>query len=319
MQKIDFSEVAVIGAGTMGHAIALVHALGGCRVRIQDVNPARLAQAPQLIEAALDTLVEAGTIDLDERAKTLAQIVTVGALDEAVAGAGLIVESVVEDPAIKKIVFDEIDRTANEQAVIASNTSHLDIFPLIPARRQSQSMVAHWYTPPYILDLVDLAPGPQTEPAVTQGLRDLYESFGKRPVVFTKMLPGYIANRLQAALGLEIYHLLDEGLASAEDIDASIIHGLSLRMATLGYFKKADFTGLEMTRRAMANRTYNPPEPRARSETLEQLVASGRTGVLAGAGFYDYGGQTPETLFRERDLKLLKLKAALQKLEQGNE
>lgn len=315
MPKIDLSETAVIGAGTMGHAIALVHAIGGCRVRIQDVNTARLEQAPQLIEIALDTLIEAGTIDSGKRAETLARIQTVSNLEQAVAGAGLIVESVVEDPAIKKIVFGEIDKAAEEHAVIASNTSHLDIFPLIPARRQSRSIVAHWYTPPYILDLVDLAPGPQTEPAVTHAVQDLYQGFGKRPVVFRKMLPGYIANRLQAALGIEIYHLLDEGLASAEDIDASIIHGLSLRMAILGYFKKADFTGLEMTRHAMANRNYDPPAPRTKSETLERLVASGRTGVLAGAGFYDYGGQKPETLFRERDLKLLKLKAALQALE----
>lgn len=317
MPAPDLPNVAVIGAGTMGHAIALVHAIGGCQVRLQDVDATRLEQALVLMEAALDTLIESGNLAPEARAATIARIETFVRLEDALPGAGLIVESIVEDPAIKKSVFEAIDALADEGAIIASNTSNLDIFPLVPASRQSHAAIAHWYTPPYILDLVDIAPGPETDPAVIDALRDLYLGFGKRPVVFKTMLPGYIANRLQAALGLEIYHLLDEGLASAEDIDASIIHGLSLRMATLGYFRKADFTGLDMSRRVMATRSYTPPEPRAKSETLERLVASGRTGVLAGAGFYDYSGKSPEALFRERDLKLLKLKLALQTIERS--
>lgn len=314
MPNIDLSTAAVIGAGTMGHAIALVHALGGCKVRLQDVDAARLAQARHLMEAALDSLIETGNLAPEELAKTMARIESFQSLDEALTGAGLIVESVVEDAGVKRSVFAAIDAVADADAVIASNTSNLDIFPLVPAGRQSRAVIAHWYTPPYILDLVDLAPGPETDPAVVEALRALYVSFGKQPVVFKTMLPGYIANRLQAAIGLEAYHLLDEGLATAEDIDASIIHGLALRMATLGYFKKADFTGLDLTRRVMATRNYKPPEPRAKSETLEELIAAGRTGVLSGAGFYDYSGKAPDELFRERDLKLLKLKLALQSI-----
>ena len=133
------------------------------------------------------------------------------------------------------------------------------MFPLIPARRQPLSLIAHWYTPPYICDLVDLAPGPETRPDVIETMRALYAGMGKEPIVFKTMLEGYVANRLQAALHLEVFHLLDEGLVTASDIDRSIRHGLALRFATLGVLRKADFTGLDMVRRAIA--ASEPPPP----------------------------------------------------------
>lgn len=307
-------DVAVIGAGTMGHALALVHAIGGCRVRLQDNNPNQLEQAPGLMDGALNTLIEAGDIAEQEREPVLSRISTVATLQEAAAGAELIIEAIVENREIKHEVFALLDQIADANTIIASNTSYLDVFPLMPEQRWPRALIAHWYTPPYILDLVDLAPGPNTQPEVMATIKALYESFGKKPVVFDSLLPGYIANRLQAALGLEIYHLLDEGLVTAQDIDDSIIHGLSLRMATLGFCKKADFTGIDMTQRAIANKTYEPPPVREHSETIDRLMAQGRTGVMAGAGFFDYGDKPAVELFRERDIKLIKLKAALQKL-----
>ncbi|MGD9830866.1 MAG: 3-hydroxyacyl-CoA dehydrogenase family protein [Hyphomicrobiaceae bacterium] len=310
-----FTDVAVIGAGTMGHALALVHALGGCNVRLQDVDAAALAKAPALVEAALATLVDAGAVTAAERDAAVARIVCTPDLAEAAAAADLVVEAVFEDPDIKREVFARLDRCARPDAVIASNTSHLDVFPLVPDSRQERVLIAHWYTPPYILDLVDIAPGPRTRPEIVAGVAAFYEGLGKVPVVFKSFLAGYIANRLQAAIGLEVYHLLDEGLVTAEDIDKSIIHGLATRLATLGHVMKMDYTGLDMARRSLAHRPYKPPEPRRQSPTLDRLVAAGRTGVMAGAGFYDYGGRCPTELFAERDRKLLKLKQVLAQLE----
>jgi 3-hydroxybutyryl-CoA dehydrogenase len=303
----------------MGHALALVHAIGGCRVRLYDNSARQLEQAPVLIEAALDTLIEAGNIEADSKAGILSRITPLVTLLETVSAAQLIVEAVVEDRRVKTEVFKALDDSAADNAIIASNTSHLDIFPLLPQRRWPRAAIAHWYTPPYIIDLVDLAPGPETEPDVMQTLRGLYRGFGKKPVVFASLLPGYVANRLQAALSLEIFHLLDEGLVSAQDIDDSIMHGLSLRMVTLGFFKKADFTGLDMMQRAIANQTYTPPPVRDHSDSLDRLIEQGRSGVMAGAGFYAYAARSAVDLFRERDIKLLKLKAAWQQIEKAAE
>ena len=138
---------------------------------------------------------------------------------------------------------------------------------------------------------------------------------GKEPVVFKSMLEGYIANRLQAALHLEVFDLLDQGIVSAEDIDRSIRHGLALRFATLGVLRKADFTGLDMMRRAVTNKSYTPPEVRDNSPTLDKLIAAGRDGVMSGAGFFDYGSRPPAELFRERDVELIELKRTLEAVE----
>jgi 3-hydroxybutyryl-CoA dehydrogenase len=200
------------------------------------------------------------------------------------------------------------------EAILASNTSNLDIFPLVPDALQSRTIIAHWYTPPYLCDLVDLCPGPRTEPAAVSMMRDTVRAMGKTPVVFKQMVQGYVANRLQAAMQLEAYRLLDEGLVTPKDIDDSVLHGLALRIPILGIMAKADFTGLLLMQQGMKNRSYTPPEPQRRSETLDRLIAEGRTGVMAGKGYFDWGNRSPEELFRERDRKLLALKQALRKI-----
>lgn len=305
------TDIAVIGAGTMGHALALVFALGGHQVRLTDADPATLARAPALMRGAVETLAEAGEVDA-EAAGRLAQSVRLCAtLAETVRGAAIVIEAIVERPDIKRTLYAELDTLMAPDAILASNTSNLDIFPLVPATRQRRTAIAHWYTPPYLCDLVDVVPGPETDPAVIETLRATVAAMGKVPVVFRRFVQGYVANRLQAAIGLEVQHLLDEGLVTPRDIDLSVLHGIALRMPILAVLAKADFTGLELLRDLMANRSYTPPEPRAHSETLDTLIAAGRTGVMAGRGYFDWGGRAPADLFRERDRKLLALKRAL--------
>lgn len=305
------ARIAVIGAGTMGHAIALVYALGGHRVRLTDSNPATLARAQGLMEAALATLVTGGEAPADWTSAHLAQAVTRHAtLEETVDGAEFIVEAIIETPEAKRALFEELDRVAPPDAVIASNTSQLDVFPLIPAGRQRRAMITHWYTPPYLVDLVDLIPGPDCDPAAVDGVEATLAAMGKQPLRLKKFVPGYVANRIQGAIGAEVQHLLDEGVATAAEIDAAIIHGLALRLPVLAVFAKADFTGLALMQSVMRNGSYTPPPPRRQSDSLDRLVAEGRTGVLAGAGYYDWPGD-PATLFEARDRRLIALKRAM--------
>lgn len=310
------AKVALIGAGLMGHGLALVHAMAGHPVRMTDISESQLATGMDLIGSALETMVAAGTIGTSETQAILARITAVPSLAEAVAEADFIVEAVVENREVKAKVYEEILAAAPAGALVASNTSYLDVFPLAPAALQKRFLITHWYTPPYIIDLVDIAGGPETDPAHLTALLDHYRAIGKKPVLFERFTPGYVANRLQAAMTLEITRLLDEGWADAEAIDDSIKYGLALRMATMGALMKADFTGLDMSRRALANKMYTPPEVKGRSETLETLIADGKQGVMNGSGYFDYGTMTPEELFRNRDIGLLKLKAAVEKVEE---
>jgi 3-hydroxybutyryl-CoA dehydrogenase len=305
-------EVAIVGGGLMGHGIALVLALGGHGVRITDTVPETRARVHDLMASALATLQEAGAAPDGWNADRLAQAVRVeAALDAAVAGAGLVIEAITENPEAKRALFAELDRLCPPETILASNTSYLDVFPLIPQARQARSLILHWYTPPYIVDLVDVVPGPGTDPSVVAAMADLVRGLGQVPIVLRRFIPGYIANRIQAAISAEVYRLLDDGVASPREIDDAIIHGLSLRIPILGHLAKADFTGLALTQRAMANAGLTPAPPRAQSETLDALCAAGRTGVMAGQGFFDWGGRAPADLFRERDRKLLALKSAM--------
>ena len=143
-------------------------------------------------------------------------------LADTVKGATLVVEAVVEQPDVKRTLYAQLDTMMEPEAILASNTSNLDIFPLVPQGLQARTIIAHWYTPPYLCDLVDLCPGPETKPGAVETVRDIVAAMGKAPVVFKQMVQGYVANRLQAAMQLEVYRLLDEGLVTPKDIDNSV-------------------------------------------------------------------------------------------------
>jgi 3-hydroxybutyryl-CoA dehydrogenase len=309
------SEIAILGAGIMGHGIALVFALGGHSVRLTDSRAEALAKAPGLMASALETLREAGEADAAWTAERLNEAVRCcPTLHETVSGAEVVIEAITELPEAKRALFEEIDPFLGNGTILASNTSYLDVFPLIPARRQRQALIAHWYTPPYLVDLVDIVPGPETNPANVEQMREIILGLGQVPVVLKKFISGYVANRIQSAITLEVFKLLDEGYATAREIDDAIIHGLALRIPILGHLAKADFTGIELVKNALANRTYDPPTPQGRSEAVDRLVAEGRTGVMAGKGLFHWGGRSPSDLFRERDRRLLALKKALREI-----
>ena len=308
------ARIAVIGAGTMGHAIALVYALGGHQVRLTDSSMKTLDRAQGLMESALATLVAGGEAPADWTSAHLAQAVSRHpTLAETVDGAEFIVEAIIETPEAKRALFEELDRVAPPDAIIASNTSQLDVFPLIPASRQRRAMITHWYTPPYLVDLVDVIPGPDCDPAALEAVEGVLKAMGKQPLRLKKFVPGYVANRIQGAIGAEVQHLLEEGVASAAEIDAAIIHGLALRLPILAVFAKADFTGLALSQAILRNGSYTPPPPRRKSATLDALVEQGRTGVLAGGGYYDWPGD-PAALFQDRDRRLIALKQAMRRI-----
>jgi 3-hydroxybutyryl-CoA dehydrogenase len=307
-------RVSIIGAGVMGHGLATVFAMGDHKVTLYDVSAQALGSAAFLIEAALQTLEDSGLVDPKKHESVAGRITTTTNLGHAVAHADLVVEAVTEDAAVKRDVFAKLDIHAPQHAVFASNTSYLNVFALIPRNRQPNSLIMHWYTPPYIIDLVDVVPGPHTRPSVIARITTLLKRLHKKPLVLKKFIAGFIANRLQAAVNLEVFSLLDKGLATPEQIDTAITIGLALRMPLLGHLKKADYTGLRMVQQGLASRSYRPPKPTGRSRVLDRHVRLGHTGVMAGRGFYDYGNRSAQDLFRERDRKLLALKKFLEEL-----
>ena len=219
-----------------------------------------------------------------------------------------------EDAAVKKEMFATLDRFCPGHAILASNTSYLDIFKFVETRRPDKVIITHWFAPPHIVPLVEIVRGPQTSAETVEAVKDLMIRVGKKPIVISKFLPGFIANRLQSALNREVLFLLDNGYAGPEDIDEATKASFGLRMPIVGLVKRFDFTGLDLTQKVLRNRQYTPPPDIDRSPSVDRLVAQGKLGVKTGSGFYEYGGRSSEEIMKERDIKLIKLRELLKEL-----
>jgi 3-hydroxybutyryl-CoA dehydrogenase len=307
----EIRNVAIIGAGTMGHSLAQVFAQGGFNVWLNDVREDVLSKAMSLIASNLVTQVELGIVAKDQSKAILTRIRTTTKMAEAGAGADFVIEAVVEDAGVKKDVFQTLDQVCPPDAILASNTSYMDIFKFVQTRRPGKVLITHWFAPPHIVPLVEIVPGPETAPETVDVIKALMIKLGKTPIVLAKFLPGFIANRLQSALGREVLFLLENGYASAEDIDEATKASFGLRIPVLGLVKRMDFTGLDLTQKILRNRSYEPPAPIEKSKIIDGLVAQGKLGVKSGSGFYNYGGRTSEEIMKERDVKLIKLREFL--------
>lgn len=299
-------HIAIIGAGTMGHALAAVFSMGGHPVTLYDTNTETLNAAPDRIQNIFDTINLSNSYERQLTTEDLERITPCHNLSETVKNADIVLEAIIENPTIKAELYETLSSLIGEDTILASNSSHLDIFKLIPKELQSRSIITHWYTPPYIIDLVDIAPGPETEPHHIERIIKILKNLKKEPLVFKEFIQGYIANRVQSVINAEVCSLLDAGLVTPSDIDISIREGLALRMLVLGVLAKADFTDLNLMDSGLRNR-----EKPIKSTTLAGLLEKGDIGIKSGKGFYDWNNQDIDTLSKERDLRLLKIKSTL--------
>jgi 3-hydroxybutyryl-CoA dehydrogenase len=190
----------------------------------------------------------------------------------------------------------------------------MDIFKFVETNRPDKVLIAHWFAPPHIVPLVEVVRGPQTSQETVDTVKALMLKMGKKPIVISKFLPGFIGNRLQSALGNEVLHLLDNGYATPEDIDTATKASFALRMPILGLVKRMDFTGLDLSQKIIGNATYKIPPQRTQSKSVDALVEKGKLGVKTGSGFYEYGGRSTEEIMKERDIKLIRLREFLKEM-----
>ncbi len=310
----EIRHITVIGAGTMGHSLALAFALAGMSVRLHDLSDTILARARGLIASNLRTLVETQSLEASQPAVVLGRIQTTTSIESAGREADFVIEAISEDEAAKKDLFHTLDTVCPAEAILASNTSYMDIFRFVETARPDKVLITHWFAPPHIVPLVEIVRGPRTSQDTVDRVRALLITAGKKPIVISRFLPGFIANRLQSALNNEMLHLLDNGYATPEDIDLATKSSFGLRMPILGLAKRMDYTGLDLAQKIIANAAYQAPPRRTRSETVDRLVSGGRLGVKTGSGFYDYGGRSTEEIMKERDCRLIRLKEFLQKM-----
>jgi 3-hydroxybutyryl-CoA dehydrogenase len=290
--------IACVGAGRMGRGIAHCFAYAGFEVRLVDAKQrgdvdqaAFFEQTHEEIRASLATVADLGGFDggLVEKIAGRVSVFPREDASTALDGVRFIFEAVPETDGAKREALALVDETADADAIVASTTStYLSTQLSAWSGRPARFLNAHWLNPAYIVPLIEISPTDDTDPAVVEETKALLESIGKVPVV-CKASPGYIVPRIQALAMNEAARLVEEGVASAEDIDKAVKYGFGFRFAVLGLLEFIDWGGGDILYHASRYLSDAMDDPRfAAPEIVQSNMAGKRNGLRDGTGFYDY-------------------------------
>jgi 3-hydroxybutyryl-CoA dehydrogenase len=288
----SIETIAVIGAGTMGHGIAQVAGAAGFKVLLNDLNRDALSRGVSAIEKNLAKGIQLGKLTEADSDRTLQQIHGTTNLEEC-AHADLIVEAVPERLDLKQDMLRQLEVASDQPFVFASNTSSLSITEIARSSRRPENVIGmHFFNPVHIMRLVEIVVGARTSEDTVQTAVEVSKRLRKEPIV-VKDVPGFASSRLGLALGLEAMRMLEQGVASARDIDTAMELGYNHPMGPL---KLTDVVGLdvrlniaEYLHRELGSETFRPPE------VLRRLVSEGKLGKKTGQGFYNWGNDKEDT------------------------
>ena len=290
---------AAVGAGRMGRGIAIAFAYAGHRISLIDLRQRsdeawqRLRdEAKTEIEASLSGLAQLGVIDASQIERIAARVdfVDAASAPRAFAAAELVFEGVPETMQAKREAFEHINRHCRDDAILTSTTSSILVTQLAAfVRLPERFLNMHWLNPAYVIPVVELSCHPGTDAGVLARTKALMEQIGKLPVVCGAP-PGYIVPRLQALVMNEAARMIEEGAATAEEIDKATRYGLGLRFAALGVVEFIDFGGCDILHHASREMSASLDKGRYTAPAIVgRMVEEGRLGLKSGSGFYDYG------------------------------
>jgi len=314
MNLSDIKRIAVLGAGTMGPGIAQTYSMGGYEVSMWTRSEETREKAKKSLASSLETFAEEGIVAKGDIESIIGRVVFYPTVEEALKGANYIQETIVENKDAKIDLYAEIEKYAEPNAIIVSNTSALKIFDIVPKSLLPRMAIAHWYAPPELIPLVEVVKSDEAPDEVAKIVSELLTKCGKTTVVMKKFINGYIANRLQMCLNQEVMYLLDNDYCTPEDIDLACKASFIPRAVVLGICKRIDFGGVDMTYNNFKNKSYIPPNLIEIPEVLRRMVEDeNRLGVKTKKGFYDYEDLDMKEVVAKRDKQLFEVFRLAQK------
>jgi len=283
---MSIQTVAVLGAGTMGHGIAHVSSLAGCSVRLYDLSAEATQRGMASIRRNMDKGVDRGKLEPEARDAGLARILATEVLEDAVAGADLVVEAVPEKLELKQELFRSVEPLVGAETILGTNTSSLSIARIASAvSRPEQVIGLHFFNPVHIMKLLEIVVSDSTSDAVLERCKAYGAAIGKECIT-VRDFPGFATSRLGVCLGMEAIRMVEQGVASPEDIDKAMVLGYR---HPIGPLRLTDLVGLdvrmhigEYLARELDNAAFEPPA------LMRAMVDEGRLGKKAGRGFYDW-------------------------------
>ncbi len=304
---MEIRRVAVAGTGMMGPGIAATFALGGREATIVSRTSEGAAKGVATARSLIEVLTKNGLADPGQ-AKEAAQRLTSSADLEATVGAAqLVVESIPENLALKQAFFARLDK-ASPAAILCSNTSGMSITAIAEkSSRPERILTTHFWNPPHLLPLVEVAVGKRTDPARAQEVMTVLQACGKTPVLVHHDRPGQLVNRIQHAMVRECTHIVQEGIATAEDVDLALKNGLGMRLPVYGLFEHGDIVGLDLVK---AVQDYVLPDLSSVTEAgwlHQEKVKRGELGAKNGKGFLTWTPEKAQQAIARRDAFLIQV------------
>jgi 3-hydroxybutyryl-CoA dehydrogenase len=287
----EIKTIAVIGAGIMGRGIAHVAALGGYRTVLEDLIPGALRKAESDIRANLDKAVELKKVSSADADAAFRRLEYAGSVEEAAREADLVIEAVPEEMESKIEIFTLLDKICRPGTILASNTSSLSITEIASVTyRANKCLGMHFFNPVHKMKLLEVVRGLETNDETIAGVTEVGRRMGK-DVVVIKESPGFITSRINAMIGNEAFYMLQEGIASAPDIDKALKLGLNHPM---GPFELVDLVGLDTRLHILEYLHKTLGEKYRPAPLLVQYVKAGRLGKKSGRGVYEYSADQPK-------------------------
>jgi 3-hydroxybutyryl-CoA dehydrogenase len=302
---VNIRHVAVAGTGMMGPGIAATFALAGRQATIVSRTPESAARGVATAKSLIEVLASNGLADPGQARAAEARLASSTDPEAAVRAAQLFVESIPENLAIKQEFFARLDR-ASPDAVLCSNTSGISITAIAEkASRPERILTTHFWNPPHLMPLVEVSVGKRTNQQIADGVMELLRACGKVPVLVQHDRPGQLGNRIQHAMIRECVNIVQEGIATAEDVDLAVKTGVGLRLPVYGVFEHADMVGLDLVK---AVQNYVLPDLSIVQEAgrlHQEKVARGELGVKTGLGFLEWTPKKAEEVRARRDAFLI--------------